>query len=82
MMYQMGHNLNWFGHGANTAKVVGSIPVQAIHLRVGLKILVGSFWPCEFSFPEAAKHSFLFICGFCQPQMKLKKHVNIFIANK
>lgn len=27
-MDQMGHNLSWFGHGANNAKAVGSIPEE------------------------------------------------------
>lgn len=43
IMYLTGHNLNWFEHGATNARVVGSIPVWAIHFSLGHKILVGSF---------------------------------------
>lgn len=30
------------GHGANSTKVVGSIPIQAVYLRVGLDHACGS----------------------------------------
>lgn len=34
--------LSWLEHGANSIKVVGSIPVKAISLRVGLNDPCGS----------------------------------------
>lgn len=32
----------WLGHGVNSAKVVASIPIWVIHLRVGLNDPFGS----------------------------------------
>lgn len=39
----IGDELSWSEHGANSARAVGSVPVWAINLRVGLSDLAGPF---------------------------------------
>lgn len=44
-------------HGADNAKVTGLIPVQAMHFRMGLMILVGPFQLKILRFSDTAESS-------------------------